>query len=153
MNTKKLEKRVKQWNARCGNTSCTKDSTLEEVVSYTLPQAKVILEEVKELLAALEDRDETEIKDGVVDVLFTSLRLVSLLKNKYDIFGMAEKVCDNNDLKYTTNEVEICEHDKWDVEGTDICEATVEGVKYYCLKDENGKVRKWKGFPKVELSE
>ena len=52
-----------------------------------MPQAKVILEESKELVAALEAKDENEIKDGIADVLFTSLRLVSLLGDKYDVLG------------------------------------------------------------------
>ena len=45
----------------------------------------MILGESKELVTALEAKDENEIKDGIADVLFASLRLVSLLGDKYDV--------------------------------------------------------------------
>lgn len=148
-NLKRLEKRISSWNERCGNHSCTAFDSLNDVVAKTTPQAKVILEEAKELVAALESKDETEIKDGVVDVLFTALRLISLLKEKYDIFGMAEKVCDNNDLKWTTDQYEA---DLWEGDDGVYTHTTIiKGRAYYCMKDNNGKVRKWKGFPKVDL--
>jgi phosphoribosyl-ATP pyrophosphohydrolase len=151
MSIEQIEQRIKQWNERCGNVPCSESDTLYDVVSKVTPQAKVILEEVKELVAALEDKDEQEIKDGVVDVLFTSLRLVSLLKDKYDVFGMLSAVCDNNDLKYTTNQDDFVLNDNWYVEGTSALSTTIEGVTYYYLKNLNGKVVKPKNFPKVEL--
>ena len=104
MSIERIEQRIKQWNERCGNTSCNNQDTLEDVVRKVIPQAKVILEESKELVSSLEDKDENEIKDGIADVLFTSLRLVSLLGDKYDVLGMLNAVCDNNDLKYTTKD-------------------------------------------------
>ena len=152
MSIKQIEQRIKQWNERCGNTSCNNQDTLEDVVRKVIPQAKVILEESKELVAALESKDENEIKDGIADVLFTSLRLVSLLGEKYDVLGMLNVVCDNNDLKYTTDRDEFSTHDKWCVDNTIDVVSIVDDVMYYSLKNENGKVVKPKDFPKVDLS-
>ena len=156
MSIERIEQRIKQWNERCGNTSCNNQDTLEDVVRKVIPQAKVILEESKELVTALEAKDENEIKDGIADVLFTSLRLVSLLGDKYDVLGMLNAVCDNNDLKYTTNQVDFfAAGGVWD-KLSDGCKnevTEIDGVTYYCLKNENGKVVKPKDFPKVDLSE
>ena len=156
MSIEQIEQRIKQWNERCGNTPCNNQDTLEDVVRKVIPQAKVILEESKELVTALEAKDEIEIKDGIADVLFTSLRLVSLLGDKYDVLGMLNAVCDNNDLKYTTNQVDFfAAGGAWD-KLSDGCKnevTEIDGVAYYCLKNENGKVVKPKGFPRVDLSE
>ena len=156
MSIEQTEQRIKQWNERCGNTPCNNQDTLDDVVRKVIPQAKVILEESKELIVALEAKDEVEIKDGIADVLFTSLRLVSLLGDKYDVLGMLNAVCDNNDLKYTTNQVDFfAAGGVWD-KLSDGCKnevTEIDGVTYYCLKNENGKVVKPKDFPKVDLSE
>lgn len=155
MSIEQIEQRIKQWNERCGNTSCNEQDTLDDVVRKVMPQAKVILEEAKELVFALEAKDENEIKDGIADVLFTSLRLVSLLGDKYDVLGMLNAVCDNNDLKYTTDQVDFFTAGGiWD-KLSDGCKyevTQIDGITYYCLKNENGKVVKPKDFPKVDLS-
>lgn len=153
MSIEKIEQRIKQWNERCGNTSCNEQDTLDAVVRKVMPQAKVILEEAKELVVALEAKDENEIKDGIADVLFTSLRLVSLIGDKYDVLGMLNVVCDNNDLKYTTDYDAFVTTEKWWNADTFDIATVVDGVTYYCLKNENGKVVKPKDFPKVDLSE
>lgn len=152
MSIEQIEQRIKQWNERCGNTSCNNQDTLEDVVRKVLPQAKVILEEAKELVSALDVKDENEIKDGIADVLFTSLRLVSLLGDKYDVLGMLNAVCDNNDLKYTTDYDAFVTTEKWWNASTFDIATVVNGVTHYCLKNENGKVVKPKDFPKVDLS-
>ena len=152
MSIEQIEQRIKQWNERCGNIHCNKQDTLEDIVRKVIPQAKVILEEAKELVAALDVKDENDIKDGIADVLFTSLRLVSLLGDKYDVLGMLNAVCDNNDLKYTTDYGAFVTTEKWWNADTFDIATVVDGVTYYCLKNENGKVVKPKDFPKVDLS-
>lgn len=149
---KKFEKDVRKFNERCGNVDCTPEMSLAETCATVLPQAKVILEEAKELLKACEDRDEQEILDGSIDVLVTSLRLISLLGKRYDLMKAAQLVMENNHLKYT-DDVKLLE--QWVVASPpDIYGATSEvgGKDYYYLKDLNGKIRKWPGFPKVELN-
>lgn len=150
---KKFEKDIRKFNERCGNKAATKDSSLQEVCELLLPQAKVIMEEAKELLKATEEQNELEILDGAVDVLVTSLRLISLLKDKYDLMGAAKTVMENNHLKYTQDLDETMFDEKWSVAGTKVIYTKVNDQHYYCLKDENGKIRKWNGFPKVDLSQ
>ena len=149
---KKFEKDIRKFNKRCGNVDCTPEMSLAETCYTVLPQAKVILEEAKELLKACEEQDEQELIDGSIDVLVTSLRLISLLGKKYDLMKAAQLVMENNHLKYT-NDVKLLE--QWVVASPpDIYGEISElgGKKYYYLKDLNGKIRKWIGFPKVELN-
>ncbi len=149
---KHFEKDVRQWNERCGNVVATKEMSLEETCAVVLPQAKVILEEAKELLKVCEEKNELELLDGAVDVLVTSLRLISLLGERYDILAAAQEVMKNNHLKYTEH-VEVVTHDpNWNVEGTEVVCTEVDGKEYLCLKDVNGKVRKPHNLPKVGLS-
>ena len=148
---KKFEKDVRNFNERCGNVDCTPEMSLAETCEAVLPQAKVILEEAKELLKACEEQNEQEILDGSIDVLVTSLRLLSLLGKRYDLMKAAELIMENNHLKYT-DDVKLLE--QWVVASPpDIYGESSEsgGKKYYYLKDLNGKIRKWAGFPKVEL--
>lgn len=149
---KKFEKDIRKFNERCGNVDCTPEMSLADTCATVLPQAKVILEEAKELLKACEEKDEQEILDGSIDILVTSLRLLSLLGKRYDLMRAAELVMENNHLKYT-DDVKLLE--QWvvasppDIYGES---SEVGGKKYYYLKDLNGKIRKWVGFPKVELN-
>ena len=147
---KKFEKDIRKFNKRCGNVDCTHEMSLAETCNTVLPQAKVILEEAKELLKACEEQNEQELIDGTIDVLVTSLRLLSLLGKRYDLMKAAKLVMENNHLKYT-DDLLLVQH--W-LAGTTykMSVAEVKGKKYYCLKDDNGKIRKWVGFPKVELN-
>lgn len=61
-------------------------------------------------------------------------------------------VVENNMLKFTTDKEDF---DKWKApakEKLTPSEQTVDGVTYYCLVNENGKVRKRKGFKVMDLS-
>ncbi len=147
---KKFEKDIRKFNERCGNVDCTPEMSLADTCATVLPQAKVILEEAKELLKACEEQNEQEILDGSIDVLVTSLRLLSLLGKRYDLMKAAELVMENNHLKYTDDLLLV---QSW-LAGTTykMSGATVKDVKYYCVKDDNSKIRKWGGFPKVELN-
>ena len=149
---KKFEKDIRKFNGRCGNVDCTPEMSLAETCTTVLPQAKVILEEAKELLKACEDQDEQEILDGSIDVLVTSLRLLSLLGKRYDLMKSAQLVMGNNHLKYTTDAVLANEWWKTQECRASISPAEIKSLTYYCLKDLNGKIRKWAGFPKVELN-
>lgn len=152
---KRFEKDIRKFNERCGNVDCTPEMSLDEVCSATLPQAKVILEEAKELLKACEEQNEQELIDGAVDCCVTTLRLLSLLGKRYDLMKAAQLVMENNHLKYTTDAMLA---NKWAMKpdgswsGFSIITTDQKGTLYYCLKDENGKIRKWTGFPKVELN-
>jgi len=152
---KKFEKDIRKFNERCGNVDCTPKMSLAETCSVVLPQAKVIVEEAKELLKACEDQNEQELLDGAVDTCVTALRLLSLLGKRYDLMRAAEMVMENNRLKYTkdvilANNRAMKSDGSW--LGFDIISTEQKGITYYCLKDQNGKIRKWEGFPKVELN-
>lgn len=152
---KKFEKDIRKFNKRCGNVDCTPEMSLAETCYTVLPQAKAILEEAKELLKACEENNEQELIDGAVDTCVTALRLLSLLGKRYDSMRAAEMVMENNHLKYTTD---VMLANKWAMKldgswsGFSIITTEQKGTLYYCLKDDNGKIRKWEGFPKVELN-
>lgn len=152
---KKFEKDIRKFNKRCGNVDCTPEMSLAETCYTVLPQAKAILEEAKELLKACEENNEQELIDGAVDTCVTALRLLSLLGKRYDSMRAAEMVMENNHLKYTTD---VMLANKWAMKldgswsGFSIITTEQKGTLYYCLKDQNGKIRKWEGFPKVELN-
>jgi hypothetical protein len=62
----------------------------------------------------------------------------------------AQLVMENNHLKYTDDLLLV---QRWLAGTTYKMSSTVaKDVKYYCMKDDNGKIRKWQGFPKVELN-
>lgn len=154
---KKFEKDIRKFNERCGNVDCTPEMSLAETCATVLPQAKVILEEAKELLKACEEQDEQEILDGSIDVLVTSIRLLSLLGKRYDLMKAAELIMENNHLKYTddvllANRWTMNPDGSWSGFNIVATGKNVDSPIYYCLKDDSGKIRKWPGFPKVELN-
>ena len=68
------------------------------------------------------------------------------------IIKATDLVVENNMLKFTTDKEAF---DKWKSpakEHLTPSEQTVDGVTYYCLVNENGKVRKRKGFKVMDLS-
>lgn len=68
------------------------------------------------------------------------------------IIKATDLVVENNMLKFTTDKKEF---EKWKApvkENLTASEQTVGGVTYYCLVNENGKVRKRKGFKVMDLS-
>lgn len=68
------------------------------------------------------------------------------------IIKATDLVVENNMLKFTTDKEAF---DKWKApakENLSASEQTVDGVTYYCLVNENGKVRKRKGFKVMDLS-
>lgn len=76
--------------------------------------------------------------------------------NHYDLDLVVEatdRVIENNMSKFTTDKEEA---EKWEApkgENLNLSETVVNDVVYYCLKNENGKVRKKKGFKQVKLQD
>lgn len=59
-----------------------------------------VLEEVKETLEAIDKRDDKEILDGVVDVLYTAFGLIKPMEQMgFDVMGALTAVCQNNASK------------------------------------------------------
>lgn len=155
MNIEDFESEISFFNLACGNKPITTQDSLDTTCNAALQQGKIILEEVKEFIKAAEDGNEEELKDGIIDILYTSLRLVSLFEQRYNIDEGMKVVAENNNLKFTEDELLAAEWLRNQPDNIKVNKSSIPGWPddiFYCLKDENGKVRKWKGFPKVDLS-
>lgn len=155
MNIEDFESEISFFNLACGNKPITAQDSLDTTCNAALQQGKIILEEVKEFIKAAEDGNEEELKDGIIDILYTSLRLVSLFEQRYNIDEGMKVVAENNNLKFTEDELLAAEWLRNQPDNIKVNKSAIPGWPddiFYCLKDENGKVRKWKGFPKVDLS-
>lgn len=155
MNIEDFESEISFFNLACGNKPITAQDSLDTTCNAALQQGKIILEEVKEFIKAAEDGNEEELKDGIIDILYTSLRLVSLFEQRYSIDEGMKVVAENNNLKFTEDELLAAEWLRNQPDNIRVNKSAIPGWPddiFYCLKDENGKVRKWKGFPKVDLS-
>ena len=161
--------RVYNWNMKVANN--LSKATWQDIFS----QNRVNFEESKELyyaistieqllngnttLAALEGYNPLlEALDGAVDVSVTYTALVEMLESRgLNVSGGAERILKNNDSKVFTdfNEAQVEAHKLQNELGEPIVVHTskVDGVEFYCLKDENGKVRKKVGFIGVDLSD
>ena len=82
------------------------------------------------------------LEQGGVDVLFESTELDLDILSEY-----ADRVIENNMEKFTTDEAVF---KTWKSEYIQTSK-DVDGVTYYFFTDENGKVKKRSGFPKVEV--
>ena len=82
------------------------------------------------------------LEQGGVDVLFESTELDLSILDEY-----ADRVIENNMEKFTTS---LDEFETWESEYIPTSKV-VDGVIYYFFVDENGKVKKRDGFPKVEV--
>ena len=82
------------------------------------------------------------LEQGSVDVLFESTELDLDILSEY-----ANRVIANNMEKFTTDE-EVFK--TWKSSYTPTSKV-VDGVTYYFFVDENGKVKKREGFPKIEV--
>ena len=79
-----------------------------------------------------------------VDVLFEAIELDLDILSEY-----ADRVIENNMQKFTTS---LEEFETWESHYTPSCRY-FEGKNYYFFVDENGKIKKRDGFPKVEVED
>ena len=82
------------------------------------------------------------LEQGGVDVLFESTELDLDILSEY-----ADRVIENNMQKFTTS---LDEFETWESEYIPTSKF-VDGVTYYFFVDENLKVKKREGFPKIEV--
>ena len=82
------------------------------------------------------------LEQGGVDVLFEATELDLDILSEY-----ADRVIENNMQKFTTS---LDEFETWESEYIPTSKF-VDGVTYYFFVDENLKVKKRKGFPKIEV--
>ena len=84
------------------------------------------------------------LEQGGVDVLFEATELDLSILDEY-----ADRVIENNMQKFTTS---LDEFETWESNYIPTSKV-VDGVKYYFFVDENWKVKKRDGFPKVEVED
>lgn len=128
------------------------DMTVAEVRLMVKRLIPLIKEEVEELEDSI---DVEDILDAVVDIGVYYNQLVLLMEHiGVDYNEACQAVCHNNDLKYTHSMPLVMD---WYTHLKDknvrIEDNDVDNVKYFCLKNQNGKVMKHKGFPRVDLSD
>jgi len=144
------------WNKKCGNKSHP-SYTMEFEKAVRL-QSKLILEEAQETFDAADVNDYTEILDGCCDVLFTLAQLIELLEQGgFDVEGAYQAVINNNNNKVFNSFYEACEV-KEKLELRDDTEYFIEtnvvdGLAYYVVVRNDGKVMKPVGFIPVDLSD
>ena len=84
------------------------------------------------------------LEQGGFDVMFEATELDLDILSEY-----ADRVIENNMQKFTTS---LDEFETWKSEYAPTSKV-VDGVTYYFFVDENGKVKKRDGFPKVEVED
>jgi len=153
----KLAEEVKNWNEKAGNNY---EDMLENVHTdswwnQVLAQAKVNAEEANEILSAAQEKDAVELLDGLIDNFYTACGLLAMLSaSGYSVGQGVERVLDNNNKKIFES-YHMAASKLEDIDNPDfyIDEAYINGVGYYTIKDQNMKIRKYKDFPKVDLSD
>ena len=167
-----MKERVKQFMACIGTLpphydEMDKETLVEGLKPPVMPSVDgkegLLIQEVNELIDSIESYDILEIIDAVIDIQVYLDQIKIQLENAGISVNLAEVlVCDNNDEKYSTSfefiEAKLIEwqqNDPWfaaklRIEGN---RNPLDGQFYYCLKDENNKVRKFVDFQKVDLGQ
>lgn len=149
---------VDKFNYIVGNPPKGYEGTEEEVWEQLERQARLVLEEAKEMLEAVELRDMVEVLDGHLDVEYTNSYINTLLEAcGVDTVTGKDEVISNNEMKYTTN-IGLALHssDKYNARGvhTEVEGEDYQGSTYYCVKRiKDGKVMKltWHVDPCLEV--
>lgn len=115
-------------------------------------------EEVDEIGEALANRNLENLVKEVFDLGYFYYQWVSLFERAgIDYKGVCETGCQNNAAKFTTS-AKLAEIwlKQWQDDNNFnyyVSGNEVDGEMYYCLKDlKTKKVKKWKGFPQVDLT-
>ena len=98
------------------------------------------------------DKETVDEVDSLIDAVDLGNRYVALLLKTVErdlsiLDEYADRVIENNMQKFTTS---LDEFETWESEYIPTSKF-VDGVTYYFFVDENGKVKKRDGFPKVEV--
>lgn len=182
MNTQYTQEQFDQdvsfFNRCCGRTIPT---TQEEFDREVLMQQRLVQEESTETMIALIENDAVEILDGLVDVLYTTSWLVHLLKecqekgfvvsqllntwlncipinevgqlfDEATVLEAMQRVAVNNSSKFTAVK-EQAERWKLAMPEYELSDVAVDGVVYWCLRDEAVKIRKHCDYVSVDLSD
>lgn len=159
VNFNKAVQDVFDWNTRAGNDNTSIPYT-ELWWDKQQKKSELTLSEAQETFDSTLAFDATELLDGVVDVFVTlSGHIQSLIQSGFDVEGAIKAVQKNNDSKFFTDlqsanddleNLKMYDYEKhkhWYVQHKEL-----NGINYYTLRDENGKIRKPVAFKPVDLS-
>lgn len=146
---------ITKFNAIAGN-SPSMGSELE-YVNQLKNQARLVYEEVCELMEAVDSENFTEILDAFLDIRYTNEYMEDLLvAGEFNVKAAWGVVCANNAQKYTTSYTYAKEsQEALEEKGTECyIETTVyEGETYYTVRrNEDQKVMKLKHHERPDLS-
>ena len=146
------DNRVATWNAQCGNLPALRGS--DEYYDNLKNQAARLQEELNELIEGLQNEDDGEILDALVDidVVLSGAKYIS----RHDCDGAFNAVCDNNDLKRSTDrdlvEDYLFKMEKQTREELVLHTSIHNGVEYYSIhRSSDNKILKFPDHPKVDL--
>ena len=144
---------VVNWNLRCGNTPKVLYSP--EYWESLNSQSLCMLEEAKELVAAVEAKDPVETLDAQADLQYVLDGLVFLSQHDHD--GAMKAVCQNNNLKYTDDYQEavyrMFDIEKRTGEECFLRQSIVDGKEWFAIvRKSDGKIMKQSNLPKVQLA-
>lgn len=137
--------RITKFNVIVGNPPKTIDNTQQEIWDQLELQARLVLEEAKEMYEAVRNKDIVEVLDGSVDVWYLREYMDDILKSLgVDVTKAKYEVCYNNDQKYTTSSdlamntwAEFAKQGK----PSEVVSVEYDGTTYYIVKID-GKVQK-----------
>lgn len=144
------------WNTKAGVKDHTY-GTLDWERAVEL-QSKLLVEESSETIEAITHGDMVELLDGAVDTFVILSKLMDMLeKAGFDVEGGIQQIIDNNQKKIFNSYFEACEA-KEKLEERDNKEyyietAVLNGLSFYTVRREDGKIAKPVGFVAVELKE
>lgn len=119
-------------------------------------QAKLAVEEAQETKDAADACDPVELLDGALDIMVIGFKLLDfLLAAGYDVSGAFDAVCDNNDSKvfgdyYRAVEAKASLEERDNKEYT-IASSFVNGIEFFTVRREDGKIAKPVDFKSVDL--
>ncbi len=136
---------IEQWEHLTGN---------KHSAESVKDQIKVLVEEVKETVSAVDESNPKLLLDGLVDTAFCAISaLIKLHKQGFDVVGAAEATAENNLSKF----VHVEDQDA----ATDLANAAQKNTgtirwspcgEFMHLQDSEGKVRKHPRFVSNDLS-
>lgn len=143
---------VVNWNLRCGKNP--KELYSPEYWESLKSQSLCMLEEAKELVAAVEAKDPVETLDAQADLQYVLDGLVFLSQHDHD--GAMKAVCENNNLKYTDDYQEavyrMFDIEKRTGEECFLRQSVVNGKEWFAVvRKSDGKIMKQSNLPKVQL--
>lgn len=153
-NFNKRYKEVVDFNLQAGNVFHPGNTF--EFWKAVQNQAKLVVEELNEVVEAIEANDNVELLDGLIDTHVTLAFMTELIfQAGFDVDKAFDLVNKNNSTKifksYTAAKETMEAYEDKGIEGMHIEEVVVSGVPYYTVRDANNKIRKPLDFVSVNI--